>query len=198
VLSHDDRRAASRPGASPHPGRIARDVAAEVRRWLLSLSDDDASGSLYRQIALDQADRALGDAHPQASRAALPPPAALIESDREELLVLLAAAADPSAPEGPSSADSTDVLRLLGMSYARSGDPQAVAAVLRVMGQASDGDPVATMLWQYLRDQLQPDGSPGLVSGELRALGGDPGAVMPRLELAMSVLDAAVAASAAP
>ena len=67
---------------------------------------------------------------------------------------------------------STRLTELLGLSFLRSDDLQAVAACLRALGVCGHWSPAVASMWSYTLAHQNTDGSFGLVAPECRLLKG--------------------------
>lgn len=179
-------------GVTPAAARRARD-------WLAGLSLDALEEQTLRALAIAMCDQLAAegpvchdDMESGASQLELPEPGALIALDRDAVVRL--------GRQGGTVAADVETRILLGhlaVSYARVGDPQTCAALLRLAARAGHDDAACRLGWTFLADQQQPDGSFGLMAPELHMLV-DPGrGLAARLALTADILFAAGARASA-
>jgi hypothetical protein len=167
---------------------------------LLQLAPENEEQHTYQQLGLALAECAIDNvplAAPPAEQVVgrLPNVNALVAMNRAALLEL------SRAYRGSDVALATDealALAHLSLSFARTDDLQAVAALLRLAAVAGVAEGLTVDAWSYVIDQQQPDGFFGMLSAELLLLERVEEAVTPRLAMTVEVLWALAAASSAP
>jgi hypothetical protein len=164
--------------------RDLRRAGERARRWLARV-DGGAPGErlALRELGLLLCERiAQGVAGPRSRGAvsvAVPSPGALLRLPREELLALtgqIAIAPPVALPGGAGQRRCwAELFGTLAVSYARSGDVAAVAAVVRAAAHLGLADPWLDEAQAYLLDQQAAAGHFGLLSRELAHLQADSG-----------------------
>jgi hypothetical protein len=165
-----------------------------ARQWLRCFPARTDAENAHRQLGLqlcDCVETGVFPAIPAAAlvSAALPDPTTLVRLDRSAFLEL----SRNLNPSASIDERKKHALSELAVSFARSGDLQVVAAIVRMAAELGIQNDRVSKAQQFLLDHQQPGGSFGLFEPELSALGDGETGLVARLAMTVEVLRALAA-----